>query len=79
MVKLLLTKILQKRLNPTYNGLATSLSATAIATAITPPKMQIPTFIIPQPPIILVLQQPAQPIAIAIILPKTQTPTPITL
>ena len=58
--------------------MATSLLATAIATATILFKTQTPTPITPQPPIILVLQQPAQPIATAIKPPKIQTFTLIT-
>ena len=47
LAELLLTKVLRKRLNPTYDGLATSLLAIVIATAITPPRTQTPTPIIP--------------------------------
>ena len=41
----LLTKILQKRLNPTYNGLATNLLAQPTATTLL--RTQIPIFIVP--------------------------------
>ena len=47
LTELLLTKVLQKRLNPTRDGLATSLLAIAIAIATTPPRTQTPTPITP--------------------------------
>ena len=77
LAKPLLTRVLRKRLNPTRDSLATSLSATAIATATIPPKTQTPTPITPQLLIALVPQQPAQPTAITTTLLGTQIPTPI--